>query len=104
TRDDPKDVAARHDLAMSHHHLGALCARHGRYFEAEKQHGEATHLFRDLASKRRAVPEYRQMLAASLHSLAEVLAATSRPRDAEELHKQALAVRQALADEYPSVP
>ena len=48
-------------------------------------------------------PEHQEKLASGLDNLARSLSIQGRNREAEELHRRSLAIREGLADRYPEM-
>jgi serine/threonine-protein kinase len=100
----------RQDLARTHNNLGALYTDLGRRTgpdSAESSHRAAVKIFQKLAADFPNMPEYRQDLGESYNGLGILLADLGRetgPDSAESSHRAALAIRKALANEFPDVP
>jgi serine/threonine-protein kinase len=105
--DFPTVPAYRQGLAFSHHNLGHLLDATERPAEAEVAYRKALAIRDQLAHDFPAVPEspeYRRSMASSQASLAKVLYATGRPKEAEQAFRKALKVQEKLADDFPAVP
>jgi eukaryotic-like serine/threonine-protein kinase len=100
----PAVPAYRQELAVSHHHLGALLKELGKWPQAEEQVRKALGIKEKLAADFPAVPAYRQDLAFSHNTLGTLLRDLGKWPQAEEQHLQALGIQEKLAADFPAVP
>src|SRR5262249_31202414 len=99
TRQYPKQRAYNQEPARRHNNRGLVLAALGRGVDAAEHFGRAQKLFEQLTAQFANVPEFRQELAVSHKNLGDLLRDT-RPRDAEASYRQALKLRQTLADDF----
>ena len=96
--------AARAVLADCRRSLGMFLHRTGRNDEAMLVLSQARADQETLATAPRGTAESLANLAGTIHYVANVLAATGKPSEAEAEFRKALAIRKKLADDNPSAP
>ncbi|MBY0397720.1 MAG: serine/threonine-protein kinase, partial [Thermoleophilia bacterium] len=106
--DHPEVPEYRSDLADSHHGLGELrfrlATQIGDIRDALAAHRLGLAVRRKLADDHPEAIPYQSALAASHHSLGELLFLTLQPDEAREALDAALTIRRRLAADHPEVP
>jgi hypothetical protein len=102
---DPKDTAARQELAMVEFNLAQLARLGNRLDEETAAFRRAVEALEGLPAAARPSPAYRQDLSKRRRDLAEQLTVTGAPaRDVDAAWNRALAAGRELAEEFPSEP
>jgi tetratricopeptide (TPR) repeat protein len=102
--DFPAVPKYRHELAKSHHNLGAILRDLGKRAEAESAYHQALDIYERLVAEFPAVPEYRQDLATIHHNLGILLDDLGARVEAEAALCHGLAIREKLVADFPAVP
>jgi tetratricopeptide (TPR) repeat protein/tRNA A-37 threonylcarbamoyl transferase component Bud32 len=98
----PGRPAYRHRLARRHNNLGQVLGAIGQRSAAAGHFTKARQILTGLLARSHA-PEYRHELAATHHHVG-FLERDVNPKDAEAAYRACLALRDALAAEFPTVP
>jgi tetratricopeptide (TPR) repeat protein len=102
---DQPDAALRRDTARALQRTGRIKGYLSRPADAQADFEKALLLQRRLAAEFPTDPAYQQDLARTLHNLATLLAQRGQAerRRAEELYREALALRQRLVDRHAGI-
>ncbi|MFI5454722.1 MAG: protein kinase [Isosphaerales bacterium] len=101
-RDRPSEPSVRLEAGRAYRRAGDINVLLGRHTEAEDALRRSIDLLAGLAPVLPGSGDRREELARSRHSLGELLKTTGRAAMAEPELREALALRQALADRSPS--
>src|SRR5262249_27955859 len=94
--DDPE---ARAEAAKAAPRVGEIPATPGQSSGALESHGRALDAFRRLAAEAPGQAEYRRGVARGLHDIGALHAHLGRTRDAEQALREAVALRERLAED-----
>jgi serine/threonine protein kinase/Flp pilus assembly protein TadD len=104
TKETSKDPGLRMEAAWAYRRVGDIQYRLGATGPAEKALKQAVAAMRKLVDEFPAEPSYRQALAATMDSLAELLTDTARCIEAERICREAVVLHEKLAADFPGVP